>query len=275
MIASKSLQRPTALAIGAHPDDIEFLMAGTLLLLKRAGFEIHYLNLAGGHCGSAVHDAQTTRAIRRREARAAAEVLEAKWHPPMASDLEILYELKLLRRLASVIREVRPTILLTHSPQDYIEDHTNTCRLAVTAAFTRAMPNFEVTPPRPVSVRDVTIYHAMPHGLRDQLRRQVLAGVFVNTSSVQAIKLAALRRHESQQQWLDSSQKASSHLQMMEAMSREVGRMSRRFRHAEGWRRHSHLGFCAERDDPLRVALGKNYLINRRYEEALDSGHCL
>src|SRR6185369_1352086 len=33
----------SAIAIGAHPDDIEFYMAGTLVLLKRAGWEIHYL----------------------------------------------------------------------------------------------------------------------------------------------------------------------------------------------------------------------------------------
>ena len=40
-------------------------------------------------------------------------------------------------------------------------------------------------------------------------------------------------------------------------MSRAVGKMSRRFRHAEGWRRHSHLGFCADGKDSLREALEK------------------
>jgi len=41
------------LAASAHPDDIEFMMAGTLLLLKEAGAEIHMWNLANGHCGTA------------------------------------------------------------------------------------------------------------------------------------------------------------------------------------------------------------------------------
>ncbi|MFM1769455.1 MAG: hypothetical protein RJA22_1984, partial [Verrucomicrobiota bacterium] len=41
-----------------------------------------------------------------------------------------------------------------------------------------------------------------------------------------------------------------------DAMSLAVGRMSRRFRHAEGWRRHLHLGFSAQDDDPLAAALG-------------------
>ena len=44
---------PSAIAIAAHPDDIEFLMAGTLLLLAQAGWDIHYFNLSTGNCGSA------------------------------------------------------------------------------------------------------------------------------------------------------------------------------------------------------------------------------
>ena len=43
---------PSAIAIAAHPDDIEFCMAGTLLLLKRAGWEIQYLNVSRGNLGS-------------------------------------------------------------------------------------------------------------------------------------------------------------------------------------------------------------------------------
>ena len=52
-------------------------------------------------------------------------------------------------------------------------------------------------------------------------------------------------------------------------MAGEVGRMSRRFKLAEGWRRHSHMGFCAPDADPLRVALGKKCLVNQAYERAL------
>ena len=42
----------SAIAIASHPDDIEFVMAGTLLLLKEAGYQVHYLNIASGNCGS-------------------------------------------------------------------------------------------------------------------------------------------------------------------------------------------------------------------------------
>ncbi|HZR18884.1 MAG TPA: PIG-L family deacetylase [Verrucomicrobiae bacterium] len=259
-----------AIAIGAHPDDIEFYMAGTLLQLKRARYETHYFNIASGNCGSNEHNSTRTRALRRKEARRAAAVLGAHFHPSLTDDLEIVYEVSLLRRVAAVLRDVRPGIVLTHSPQDYMEDHTNTCRLVVTAAFATPMPNFQTRPRRAAIDGDVAVYHCMPHGLRDPLRRRVMPGIFVNTGSVHETKLHALARHQSQQQWLEVSQGLNSYLQTMSDMSIQLGRLSKRFKHAEGWRRHLHLGFSRADIDPLRHALGKDYLLNVAYEKRLE-----
>ena len=262
----------SAIAISAHPDDIEFTMAGTLLLLRAAGWRTHYINISTGSCGSLVHGAAALRKIRRREGMNAASLLGAKFHESHADDLEIVYSVPLLRALTAVIREVRPTIVLTHPPQDYMEDHTTTCRLAVTAAFSRGVPNFTSQPRRAAWSGDTTIYHAMPVGLCDGLRRRIVPGAFVDTASVQKTKLAALACHESQDDWLQTTQGMSSYLQRMEDDSRAIGRMSQKFRVAEGWRRHSHMGFCAPDADPLRDALGKKYLVNRAYEHALAKG---
>jgi hypothetical protein len=65
----------------------------------------------------------------------------------------------------------------------------------------------------------------------------------------------------------------SSYLRDMETASLQLGRMSRKFKHAEGWRRHSHMGFGQPDADPLREALGKNYLVNKAYERALARGN--
>src|SRR5262249_16798800 len=105
----------------------------------------------------------------------------------------------------------------------------------------------------------------------DQLRRRVIPGAFVNTESVHKIKHEALAAHKSQQHWLDVSQKLNSYLLAMEDMSLEVGRMSKNFKHAEGWRRHLHFGFCPKDADPLADALGKNFLINKAYERSLEA----
>ena len=243
-----------AIAIAAHPDDIEFMMAGTLLLLREAGWETHYLNISSGNCGSV--SAEETEAKRLAEAREAAAILGATFHPPFSRDLEIFYDASHLRRLASIIRDVNPSIVLTHSPQDYMEDHTNTSRLAVTAAFSRGMPNFDVEPPRPPVDSEVTVYHAMPHGLMDELRRPVQPDLLIDTTAVFETKRQALAAHRSQKEWLDVSQGMNSYLKSMEEMSRTLGQAAGT-EHAEGWRRHSHLGFSAREMDPLGQALGQ------------------
>ena len=266
------MNRRVAMAIGAHPDDIEFMMAGTLRLLQQAGYETHYLNLSTGSCGSQVYPPAKLRVIRRRESQAAARVLGATWHASLVDDMEIYYADETVRRLTAVIRDVGPTILLVPSPQDYMEDHTNACRLAVSAAFVRGMNNYRTAPRRPPTPHDVTIYHAMPTGLRDPLRRRIIPGAFVNTTPVMAVKTAALAAHQSQQAWLAETQKVNQYLAMMERNSREVGRLSRRFTHAEGWRRHLHWGYCAAEADPLSDALGKHCLINKKYAAALERG---
>jgi LmbE family N-acetylglucosaminyl deacetylase len=239
-------------------------MAGTLLLLRDAGWQIHYMNVASGNLGSMrLRPARTVR-VRRGEARASARLLGATWHAPICDDLEVFYDDRSLRRVAAVVRAVDPSILLTHSPEDYMEDHTNAARLAVTAAFARSAPNYRTKPSRAPVSSPVTIYHASPHGLQDQLRRPVMSGAFVDTTTVYDRKRAALACHASQQHWLDATQGMDSYIGTMEAFSRKLGALSGAFEHAEGWRRHSHWGYCSETDDPLREALGDRYLISER-----------
>ncbi len=246
---------PRAFAIAAHPDDIEFLMAGTLILLGQAGYELHYMNIANGSCGTARHSREEIIALRRAEAQAAAALIGAVYHEILLDDLAIFYEPTTLARLAAVMREVAPEILLVQSPVDYMEDHQNAARLAVTAAFARGMPNFPTDPPRPPVSQEVAVYHAQPHGNRDPLRQRVIPDLYVDISSVLARKRAMLACHHSQKEWLDESQGMDSYLTAMEEICREIGAMSGRFAFAEGWRRRLHLGFCAPEADPLAQAL--------------------
>jgi len=248
---------PCAFAIAAHPDDIEFMMAGTLILLGWAGYELHYMTVANGSCGSERLDADTIAAIRRQESMSAAALAGATFHESLVNDIEILYDLSTLRRLGAVIREVAPRIILTHWPHEYMEDHSNTSRLVCTAAFTRGMPNFEADPPRATVNEPLTIYHAMPYGLRDPLRRIVHPEMWVDVSDVMDEKRRMLALHQSQKAWLDASQGIDAYLELMDGLCAEMGRMSGRFRHAEGWTRRLHLGYGSPEADPLADALAE------------------
>ncbi|MBL7140982.1 MAG: PIG-L family deacetylase [Planctomycetes bacterium] len=245
-----------AFAVAAHPDDIEFLMAGTLIRLAGAGYELHTMNIANGSCGTSHVPADEIVRIRRDEARAAAASIGAVYHESLVPDIEIYYEKPLLARVAAVMREVAPEILLTQSPDDYMEDHQNAARLAVTAAFVRGMNNFQADPPRDPVAGDVAVYHAQPHSNRGPLGEAVRPHLFVDATDVLDRKRAMLACHESQRRWLDESQGMDSYLAAMEAFSREAGAMSGRFEYAEGWRHRLHLGFGPEGWDPLADALG-------------------
>lgn len=244
-----------AFAIAAHPDDIEFMMSGTLILLGWAGYELHYMTVANGSCGTTELDGETIASIRKRESEAAAGSIGATYHDSLVNDLEILYELETLRRLSAVMRQVAPEVVLTHWPNEYMEDHSNTSRLTCTAAFVRGMANFETIPPRAPLSGPVTVYHAMPYGLRDPLRWLVHPELWIDVSDVMCEKRRMLALHESQRAWLDASQGIDAYLDQMEEMGAEMGRMSGAYRYAEGWTRRLHLGYCSPDADPLGHAL--------------------
>ena len=251
----------TALGVFAHPDDMEIAGAGTLLRLQRAGYEIHCLAVANGCCGSSVLGREETARVRRAEAQEACRLAGFALHDSLVNDIEVFYERATLARVAALVRLIAPEVLLTHSPSDYMEDHQNACRLAVTAAFCRGMRNMPTDPPTPPVDRPVTVYHAQPYGNRDPLGTVVRPTHFVDVGGeVLERKTAMLACHRSQQDWLDESQGLSSYIETMRALAREVGEWSGRFEHAEGWRRRLELGFCDPEADPLAAALGDSCL---------------
>ena len=120
-----------AFAIASHPDDIEFMMAGTLIRLKELGYEIHYMNIADGALGGNMLNHRDLAARRREEAMASAKLIGAIFHESITHDLEVFYNTEQLTKVVRVVREVDPEIVLTHGPFDYMEDHINAGRLAV------------------------------------------------------------------------------------------------------------------------------------------------
>ena len=246
---------PRVLAIAAHPDDIEFTLAGTLMLLAAQGFEIHYFNLANGCCGSMDRSRADTAHTRLLESHAAAALIPATFHPPICDDLAIFYDAPTLAKVGTVVRRVNPSILLTHAPIDYMEDHETTSRLAVTAAFAKNMPNFECSPPVPAPQGDIAVYHAQPHGNHTPMNEPVYPDYAIDISSVIERKSQLLACHHSQQGWLDATQKMSSYTQTMYDLGSQVARMMNTEGFAEGWRQRCPLGFGPPNRDPLAEAL--------------------
>ena len=244
-----------ALAMAAHPDDIEFMMGGTLLLLKRAGVEIHVCNLANGCYGSQVYSKAEAARVRALEAQESARVAGAVWHPSLFDDVGLFYDAPSLAKVSAVVREIQPDIVLTTSRYDYMEDHEYASRLTCSAAFNRCLPSYVTDPPVPSTNKPVAIYHSLPHALMDMMRNPVVPEFCIDVGSVMSVKREMLAQHKSQREWLDATQGMGSYVESMAEAAREVGSRYGDCAYAEGWRRHNHMGYCAPAFAPLQTLL--------------------
>lgn len=108
------------LAVGAHPDDVDFCAGATLARWASEGSEVTYCVLTDGAAGG--HDRRVARdgiaAVRRDEQRAAARAIGARdvvfLHYP---DGRLAVTADLRRDLSRVIRTVRPDVVVCQSPQ--------------------------------------------------------------------------------------------------------------------------------------------------------------
>lgn len=120
------------LAVGAHPDDVELLCAGTLAKFVTTGSEIHIAVVCRGDRGGAVPGLP---AIRQEESRRAAAVLGAPLTFLGIGDAEVRETVEMRSLFIDLLRDVRPELILTHGPNDYHDDHTTTSRLIATCAW--------------------------------------------------------------------------------------------------------------------------------------------
>jgi N-acetylglucosamine malate deacetylase 1 len=208
------------------------------------------------------HDRPTKAAMRRQESIEACKVVGATYHESICNDMEVYYTPENLAKVCSVVRRADPTIVLTHAPVDYMEDHETSCRLAVSASFVKGMPNYRCYSDCLAVDRPVAIYHAQPHGNCTPLGEPVVPDFFVNIESVIERKIQMLACHQSQSSWLDSTQKMNSYLDTMVEMGRTLGKLSKVCNVAEGFRRHLHLGFSQPDFDPLTDAL-QSFIVSR------------
>src|ERR1700758_116294 len=131
------------LSVLAHPDDAEFLCAGVMIrLVREHGWQAHIATMTPGDCGSAELPPEEISRLRRAEGARAAEMVGARDPCLEERDLRIFYSDPSLERVTRLLREVRPQIVLTHSPADYMLDHEMTSTLARAAAFAAPVPNF-------------------------------------------------------------------------------------------------------------------------------------
>lgn len=250
---------PSVLAVMAHPDDIEILCAGTLILLKRAGWDVHLATMTAGDLGSMRHSRAAIAKIRRKEAAASARLLGADYTCLGFDDLTVAYSPGSKRVVTGLLRAVAPQLLILHSPDCYMADHTESARIAREAAFASTIPNWKASfRGRPVKACTTmpAILYADPIDQVDALGRRVPAHYVVDITSALALKEKMLAAHDSQRSWLREQHGEDEYLHWMRRMGADRARdlNNSAVLAAEGFR--PHLGHGFPKDDLLTKSLG-------------------
>ncbi len=185
------------LAVGCHPDDIEIGCGGTLAKYALRGDDVFCAHVANGCYGHAVIEKEELAVIRTKEAENAGVKLGAREVFNLdVDDLAVSeFDEETVMKLVRIIRYVKPDLIITHAPQDYMRDHVQTGRLVFNASFSSSVPHY--IPDVPAYEKVCPIYYM-----------DTLAGVnflpteYVDITDCIDIKVDALNCHESQIKWM-------------------------------------------------------------------------
>jgi len=222
------------LAVGAHPDDLEILCGGTLAKYARLGHHVTMAHLTDGARGHTEMRPAELAIVRKREAEAAGKIIGAEVIGLGLPDAA-LFDTPKTRAAAVVelVRQARPDVIITLSPDDYSADHVATSGLVCTAGFLATAPLVETATAThdtlcPIFFADTYV------GMSFQPTH------YVDITDTFEQKRQMLQEHKSQLKWLDDSQGMDA-LDTIEVTGRYRG-LQAGVRYAEGFRPHSVWG---------------------------------
>lgn len=211
------------LAIGAHPDDVEFGCGGTLAKWSANGAIVHHLVCTDGSKGTWNPDADIAALVQSRqvEQRNAAQALGATGDVSFLGyvDGELEHSREAIDRIALAIRTIKPNIVLSHDPWKRYRlhpDHRNTGLNVCDAIVAARDPHFLKH-----HMKDHGVTHHRPDALL--LWEADEPNHFEDVTEWVDVKLAALERHESQ---FESTMKAVDDSGMDAFRARMRNRMS-------------------------------------------------
>jgi LmbE family N-acetylglucosaminyl deacetylase len=225
------------LAVGAHPDDLEILCAGTLAKYARQGAQVSMAVATNGEVGSATLPKSEIAAIREEEARRAASIIGADFYWLGYPD-EFLFSTDETRlRFLDLVRQARPDVILAHAPSDYHPDHRASGEILWDIRVMTTVPNIKTEHPPCEKIPEI-------------FYMDTLAGIdfipefYVDVSETFEAKKKMLACHESQAHWLED-QYEMSYLEFIEHVGRFRGlqagvKYAEAFRSSPTWPKRPH-----------------------------------
>jgi len=255
-ITINAVQHPTnktVLSFLAHPDDAEFLCAGTLVRLKEAGWAIHIASATPGDCGTMTDDSWKISATRTGEAARAASLMGATYHCLGEQDVRVVYDKPTVQKAVDLFRRVAPALVFTHAPKDYMMDHEMVSLLARAASFGYGAPNVSVHPRKSESMVPWLYYCDPVEGI-DPFGNEIQPTTVIDISEQMKTKTAMLACHASQREWLRAHHGMDEYI---DAMKRHSARRGSQIGAAAAEAFVQHRGHSYPRNDILAELFGK------------------
>lgn len=216
----------TILAVGAHPDDIEFSCTGTMLKLKEKGYQIYYAIATNGENGFKIGHKPKKQRIQTRykEQLNAAKKLDVKEVFFLNyRDGYLIYNDELREKLVKIIKKVRPEIIFTFDPANLDfesinlnhRDHRNIGEAVFDSVF--AARNRYMYPGEPHSISWFYFFGTNAH----------LANHFENITKYIDMKLDILKEHTSQ---FNDFEKVSAWVK------NDISKYTKKFKYSERYR---------------------------------------
>lgn len=242
-------------SIHAHPDDAEILAAGTLAILAERGHDVTIVTMTPGDKGSSDLSSDEIAAIRREEGRAAAALIGADYVCAEFRDLAIYNDDPSRRRVVELLRVLRPDVILTSSPVDYLCDHEATSILVRDACFGAPAPIYQTGAENPAKPLEHIphLYFMDAIGGVNREGEPIWPHFIVNVAAKVEIKRRMLEQHASQREWLRAQHGMDDYIHTMERWTEACGKRA-----------------GIERGEGFRIYRGHPYPQSPVLEELLD-----
>ena len=141
--SSKANKPKKALVIGAHPDDPESCCGGTMVMLRKAGWDVVSVYMTKGEAGIKGKSHEESSAIRVKEATEACKLLDVRPVFLTQIDGSCIVDANRYKEMRDIIDAEKPDVVFTHWPMDSHADH-RVCYTLVFDAWRRLGYNFEL-----------------------------------------------------------------------------------------------------------------------------------
>ncbi|OGS19539.1 MAG: hypothetical protein A2219_02325 [Elusimicrobia bacterium RIFOXYA2_FULL_50_26] len=180
------------IAIGAHPDDLEYGCGGTLYKLSRSHNQVNLLVMTRGEMGGNPE-------VRQREQEKVADELKAKLYWGRFTDTQIPLQKETINTIEFFIRKIKPDLIFVMFPKDTHQDHRTVAEATITATrYVRNVLFYEV--PTTVDFSPASVFVDIGPVLDKKMhllklhKSQVFSTRVADLSILETVKASALFR---------------------------------------------------------------------------------